>query len=43
MFDDRGDSGEEEVDDDDDLPRHVFVSSRGSNRSKSNQVSIVYI
>lgn len=41
MFDYQGDSGEEEVDDD--LPRQVIVSSRGSNRSKSSQVSIVYI
>lgn len=43
MFDRQGDSGEEEVDDDDDLPQQVFVSSRGSNRSKSSRVGIVCI
>ncbi|KAF8803277.1 hypothetical protein BYT27DRAFT_7260312, partial [Phlegmacium glaucopus] len=37
MFDDRGDSGEGEADDDDDLPQHIFTSSRGSNWSKSGQ------
>lgn len=41
MFDDAGDSGEEEVDKDDDFPRHV--SSRSSKRPKSGQVSFVYI
>ncbi|KAF8808311.1 hypothetical protein BYT27DRAFT_7241718 [Phlegmacium glaucopus] len=37
MFDDPGNSGEEEVDDDSNFPRHVSVSSRGSNVSKSGQ------
>ena len=43
MFNDRGDSGEEEVDNDDDLPWHIFVSAQSLNQSKSNQVSVVYI
>jgi len=41
MFDDPGDSGEEEVDDDDeDFPRQV---SRGTNQSKSARVSTLNI
>ena len=37
-----GDSGEEEVDEDSDFPRHVSVHSRGSNMSKSSRVSILH-
>ena len=43
MFDDPGDSGEEEVDDDDDFPQCVSVSSHSSNMSKSGRVSTVHI
>ena len=43
MFDNPGDSGEEEVDDNDDFPRRVSVSSRSSNMSKSGRVSTVHI
>jgi hypothetical protein len=40
MFDDMaGDSGKEEVDNDDNFPAHVSTSSRGSKQSKSSQVS----
>jgi len=42
MFDDAGDSGEDEVDRDNDFPPHVTMSSRGSKWSKSSQVSFVY-
>lgn len=42
MFDDPRDSGEEEVDEDGDFPRHVSVRSRGSNTSKSSRVSILH-
>ena len=40
MFDNQGNSGEEEVDNDN-LPQHIFAPSRGSSWSKSSQVSIV--
>ena len=44
MFNDRGDSGEDKVDNNDhDFPQHIFVSTQSSNQSKSSQVSIVYI
>jgi len=43
MLDEAGDSGEEEVDDDDEFPPHVSMSSRGSKQSKSTQVSFPYI
>ena len=43
MFDDAGDSGEEEVDKDNNSTRHVSVSSQGSKQPKSNQVSFVYV
>ena len=44
MFNNRGNSGEDEVDNDDDnLPQHIFVSTQSSNQSKSSQVSIIYI
>jgi len=43
MFDNAGNSGEEEVDEDDTFPLHVSTASRGSKQSKSSQVSFVYI
>lgn len=43
MFDDVRDSGEDEVDEDNTFPLHVSMASRGSKRSKSGQVSSVYI
>jgi len=43
IFDNAGDSGEEEVDEDDTFPLHISVASRGSKQAKSSQVSFVYI
>ena len=43
MFDDAGDSGEDEIDVDDTLPPHVSVSYRASKLSKSSHVSVVSI
>ena len=43
MFDNPGDSGEEEVDNNDNFPQCVSISSCSSNMSKSGQVSTVHI
>ena len=43
MFDNAGDSGEDEIDVDDTLPPHVSVSYRASKSSKSSHVSVVSI
>ena len=43
MFDDAGNSGEDEIDVDDTLPPHVSVSYRASKSSKSSHVSVVSI
>ena len=43
MFDEAGDSGEEEIDDHDTFPQHVSMTSQGSKQLKFSQVSFIYI
>ena len=43
MFDEAGDSGEEEIDDHNTFPQHVSMTSQGSKQSKFSQVSFIYI
>ena len=43
MFDEAGDSGEEEIEDHDTLPQHISMTSQRSKQSKFSQVSSVYI
>ena len=43
MFDDAGDSGEEEIDVDDTLPPHVSETYQASKLLKSSHVSFVFI
>ena len=43
MFDEAGDSGEEEIEDNDTLPQHISMTFQRSKQSKVSQVSSVYI
>ena len=43
MFDEAGDSGKEEIEDNDTLPQHISMTFHCSKQSKVSQVSSVYI
>ena len=43
MFDEAGDSGEEEIEGNDTLPQHISTTFQRSKQSKVSQVSSVYI
>ena len=43
MFDEAGDSGEEEIEDNDTLPQHISMTFQHSKQLKVSQVSSVYI